>query len=277
MMQSFICDGRRDARSGSFFGYSLAFSGDGSAAVFGNLSWAVARRASARPAGAVGAATSRPQAHFVYQEMFAIITPALITGALRRPGQRSRATWWFLVLWSILVYIPFVHWIWGGGCLGAAGRARLRRRRSWCTSAPACAALASVVVVVGRRKFAQRRARRAAAHHRLRRARRPALLCFGWFGFNARLGAGGQQASPRRRSSTPTSPARSPMSTWLLDHLVEGRQAEPGRRSSTGAVAGLACITPCRRATSPRGRRSSFGLLRRLGRATSPSRLQGAG
>ena len=55
-------------------------------------------------------------AHFGYQEMFAIITPALITGAFAdRVNFKSYLL--FLVLWSILVYVPFAHWIWGGGFL----------------------------------------------------------------------------------------------------------------------------------------------------------------
>ena len=82
--------------------------------------------------------TGRPSlswAFFGYQEMFAIITPALITGAFA-DRVKFKSYLWFLVLWSIIVYIPFVHWIWGGGWLaqhgvldfaGGAGRAHERR------------------------------------------------------------------------------------------------------------------------------------------------------
>ncbi len=64
---------------------------------------------------------------FVYQMMFAIITPALITGAFAN-RVRFKAYLWFLVFWLLLVYFPFAHMIWGGGILAGVGRARLRRR-----------------------------------------------------------------------------------------------------------------------------------------------------
>ncbi len=123
MMQSFISMGVVTT-IWVFFGYSLAFSGD-IGGVFGNLHWAMLTGVGHLPGP--WAPNIPAQAHFVYQEMFAIITPALITGAFA-DRVKFKSYLWFLVLWSIIVYIPFVHWIWGGGWLDAARRARLRRR-----------------------------------------------------------------------------------------------------------------------------------------------------
>ena len=76
-------------------------------------------------------------AHFGYQEMFAIITPALITGAFA-DRVNFKAYLWFLVIWSILIYIPFCHWIWGGGFLDSWGEAwPILREASSSTSARA--------------------------------------------------------------------------------------------------------------------------------------------
>jgi ammonia channel protein AmtB len=112
MMQSFISMGVVTT-IWVFFGYSLAFSGD-IGGIFGNLHWAALTNVGHLPGP--WAPNIPAQAHFVYQEMFAIITPALITGAFA-DRVKFKSYLWFLVLWSILVYIPFVHWIWGGGWL----------------------------------------------------------------------------------------------------------------------------------------------------------------
>jgi len=98
-------------------GYSLAFSG-GKGGVIGNLSWAFLRNVGARPGP--WAPHIPALAHFSFQVMFAIITPALITGAFAgRVAFKSYLK--FLVFWSLLVYIPMVHWIWGGGFLAQWG------------------------------------------------------------------------------------------------------------------------------------------------------------
>ena len=92
-------------------GYSLAFApGSG---WLGGLAWVALRGVGAEPNPAY-AATIPQQAHAVYQAMFAVITPALISGAIVE-RMRFRAYLAFLILWSTLVYAPLAHWVWGAG------------------------------------------------------------------------------------------------------------------------------------------------------------------
>ena len=146
MMQSFISMGVVTT-IWVFFGYSLAFSGD-IGGLFGDFSWAALTSVGHLPGP--WAPNIPAQAHFVYQEMFAIITPALITGAFA-DRVKFKSYLWFLVLWSILVYIPFVHWIWGGGWLAQQGVLDFAGGLVVHVSA-GFAALASVFVV-GKRHF----------------------------------------------------------------------------------------------------------------------------
>ena len=116
MMQSFISMGVVTV-VWVLVGYSLAFSGN-VGGVIGNLSWFALRGVGAHPGP--WAPHIPALAHFSFQEMFAIITPALITGAFAdRVHFKSYLK--FLVAWSLLVYVPLVHWIWGGGFLAKWG------------------------------------------------------------------------------------------------------------------------------------------------------------
>ena len=216
MMQSFISMGVVTT-IWVLVGYSLAFSGD-VGGVIGNLDWVGLRHVGQAPgpwAPHIPAA-----AHFVFQEMFAIITPALITGAFAdRVSFKSYLK--FLVLWSLLVYVPLVHWIWGGGFL-----ARF-------------AALASVWIV-GSRKFAP--GERTLPHNVAFVALGTGLLWFGWFGFNAgsALAANGIAAQAFVNTDIAGSIA---MCTWLfITWWKEGKPSLVG--AFTGAVAGLAMVTP---------------------------------
>ena len=101
MMQSFISMGIVTT-IWVFFGYSLAFSGD-VGGIIGNFHWVALNHVGHLPGPS--APNIPAQAHFVYQEMFAIITPALITGAFA-DRVKFKSYLWFLVLWSIIVYIP---------------------------------------------------------------------------------------------------------------------------------------------------------------------------
>jgi Amt family ammonium transporter len=207
MMQSFISMGVVTT-IWVFFGYSLAFSGD-VGGVFGNLHWAMLTGVAHLPGP--WAPNIPAQAHFVYQEMFAIITPALITGAFA-DRVKFKSYLWFLVLWSIIVYIPFVHWIWGGGWLMQHG----------------VLDFAGGIVVHVSAGFA---------------ALGTGLLWFGWFGFNAgsALAANGIAAQAFVNTDIAGSIA---MCTWLaISWRHDGKPSLVG--ALTGAVAGLACVTPC--------------------------------
>jgi Amt family ammonium transporter len=217
------------------FGYSLAFSG-GAGGVIGNFHWAMLDHVGHMPGP--WAPNIPAQAHFVYQEMFAIITPALITGAFA-DRVKFKSYLWFLVLWSIIVYIPFVHLIWGGGWLAEHGVRDFAGGAVVHISA-GYAALASVFVV-GKRKFAP--GERSLPHNVAFVALGTGLLWFGWFGFNAgsALAANGIAAQAFVNTDIAGSIG---MCTWLtLTWWHDGKPSLVG--ALTGAVAGLATITPC--------------------------------
>jgi Amt family ammonium transporter len=177
-------------------------------------------------------------AHFVFQEMFAIITPALITGAFA-DRVKFKSYLWFLVVWSVLVYIPFVHWIWGGGFLAKWGVLDFAGGMVVHVSA-GFAALASVFVV-GKRHFMP--GERKLPHNVAFVALGTGLLWFGWFGFNAgsALSANGVAAQAFLNTDIAGSIA---MCTWMF--ITWGRSGKPSLTGAlTGAVAGLACVTPC--------------------------------
>ena len=176
MMQSFISMGVVTV-IWVLVGFSLAYSGD---------HWRPHRRPAQLRAGRRGLAPSQTYAptipflaFFLFQVMFAIITPALISGAFA-DRVSFRAYLMFLVLWSLLVYIPFVHWVWGGGFLAKMGRVDFAGGIVVHLSA-GMAALASVFVV-GKRKL--HAGEKVAPHNIPFVALGAGLLWFGWFGFN---------------------------------------------------------------------------------------------
>ncbi|MGA2819379.1 MAG: ammonium transporter [Anaerolineales bacterium] len=176
-------------------------------------------------------------AYFVFQEMFAIITPALITGAFAdRVSFKSYLI--FLVLWSLLVYAPIAHWVWGGGFLAQMGVADFAGGMVVHTSA-GFAALASILVI-GKRKI--KKGEKLAPHNVTYVALGAALLWFGWFGFNggSALGSNGLAAVAFVNTDVAASVA---MITWMIiDWVREGKPNMVG--AMTGAVVGLATITP---------------------------------
>ena len=216
-------------------GYSLSFSGD-LGGIIGNLSWAGLHGVGAAPGPY--SPNIPALAHFSFQEMFAIITPALITGAFA-DRVRFKSYLVFLVFWSLLVYVPIVHWIWGGGFLARWGVLDFAGGMVVHTSA-GFAALASVFIV-GSRRFGPDERRNP--HNVAFVAIGTGLLWFGWFGFNAgsELAADGVAAQAFVNTDIAASVA---MCTWLF--ISWWRSSKPSIVGAfTGAVAGLACITPC--------------------------------
>jgi Amt family ammonium transporter len=237
MMQSFISMGVVTILW-VLFGYSLAFA-QSRGGFIGGLDYAGLAGVGAAPAGVAAYGKSIPfLVHFGYQEMFAVITPALITGAFA-DRVTFKAYLVFLVFWSVLVYIPFVHWIWNPdgflaqkGVVDFAGGAVVHVSAGF-------AALASVFVV-GKRKM--KPGETAGPHNIAFVALGTGLLWFGWFGFNggSALGANGIAAVAVVNTDIAGSVA---MVTWLL--ISWKREKKPSMVGAlTGAVAGLACITP---------------------------------
>lgn len=216
-------------------GFSLAF-GQDFHGIIGNFQYFLLQGVGVTPNPNYGP-TIPFAVFFVYQEMFAVITPALITGAFAdRVSFKSYLK--FLVLWSILVYIPLAHWIWGGGFLAQLGLVDFAGGIVVHVSA-GVAALASVFFV-GKRVIQP--GENTAPHNIAFVALGTGLLWFGWFGFNggSALAANGVAATAFVNTDIAGSIA---MITWLLiSWVVEKKPTMVG--VLTGAVAGLATITP---------------------------------
>ncbi len=231
MMQSFISMGLVTVLWGVLT-FTLAFGADQSGLI-GGLEYLFMNGVGMTPHAVYG--TEIPfAAFFVFQMMFAIITPALITGAFtERMNFKSYLV--FLTVWSVLVYAPLAHWVWGGGFIAKLGAIDFAGGTVVHISA-GMAALASVFVLGKRRNMEH------TPHNITYVALGAALLWFGWYGFNAgsALTAGGQAAMAFLNTDVAASVA---MVTWLLlSWGVDGRPSMVG--ALTGAVAGLVAITP---------------------------------
>jgi Amt family ammonium transporter len=215
-------------------GYSLAFA-PGSPWL-GGLSWVMFKGVGLEPNPY--APTIPHQAHAVYQAMFAVITPALVSGAIVE-RMRFRAYLAFLVLWSTLVYAPLAHWVWGaGGWLQKMGALDFAGGTVVHISA-GVSALVAAWFLGPRRDY-----RRAplSPHNVPLVLIGAGLLWFGWFGFNAgsALAANGLAALAFVNTNAAAAAA---VLTWaVLDSMRTGKITAVG--AATGAVVGLVGITP---------------------------------
>jgi ammonium transporter, Amt family len=219
-------------------GFSLCFSG-GAGGIIGNLDQAFLQGITLETASPND---TIPMIVFVaYQMMFAIITPALITGAFA--GRVSFSAYMlFLTAWLLFVYFPFVHMIWGGGILAQAGV--LDFAGGIVVHAIAGMAALASVVFVGRRRTAN-----SGPHSIPLVALGTGLLWFGWYGFNA--GSEFRVDSVTAIAFINTDIAASFAAiVWLaLDWRLAKKPKFVGLL--TGAVAGLATITPAAGYVSP--------------------------
>ncbi len=237
MMQNFISMGVV-ALIWIFGGFSLAFGPD-LGGVIGDIRFHFALDGVGAAPGAHYARTVPFILFFAYQLMFAVIAPALITGAFA--GRLNfKGYLGFLILWMILIYIPVCHWIWGGGFLARLGVADFAGGIVIHVSA-GFSALASVLYL-GRRTGMAPGARTIPSNLPLV-AVGAGLLWFGWFGFNA----GGAYAADALASYAfvnTTIAGSIAMLVWLiLDWSSRRKPSFSG--VLVGAVAGLATITPC--------------------------------
>ncbi|MEA2677382.1 MAG: ammonium transporter, Amt family [Chloroflexota bacterium] len=238
MMQSFVSMGWTTVIWFAV-GYSLCFSGD-TAGIIGNFDKAFLNGVSLTSPTPLN--TSIPEIVFVaYQMMFAIITPALITGAFAN-RVTFKAYLAFLTGWLFLVYFPFVHMVWGGGVLAQWGVLDFAGGIVVHNIA-GIAALASILYV-GRRRFAD-----TGPHSIPLVALGTGLLWFGWYGFNA--GSEFRVDATTAVAFLNTDIAASFAAiTWLaVGWFFEKRPSLVGLL--TGAVAGLATITPAAGFVSP--------------------------
>ena len=214
----------------ALLGYSLAFA-PGVPAV-GSFAYAGLRDVGLQPQGTI------PHLLFMaYQGTFAIITAALISGAVVE-RLRFGAYLAFIVTWVLVVYAPVAHWVWGGGFLATAGALDFAGGAVVHVNAAAAALVAAIVV--GPRKDYGRHA--MLPHNVPFTLLGAGLLWFGWFGFNAGSALAANNTAVLAFVNTLLAPAAA-LATWtLLDLSREGRVTAVG--AATAIVVGLVAVTP---------------------------------
>ena len=219
------------------WGYSLAFGPDLFGwGLIGNLEWFGMTKVAADAAGPYSSAIPH-QAFMIFQAMFAIITPALITGAFA-DRMKFSAFVIFIVLWVTIVYAPLAHWVWGGGWLGSLGALDFAGGTVVHINA-GVAALAAAIIIGKRIGFGQQA---MPPHNVPMIVLGAALLWFGWFGFNAgsALAADGIAVNAFVVTNVATATA---VLTWVAAAWIfDGKPSVVG--AASGAVAGLVAITP---------------------------------
>ena len=219
----------------TLFGYSLAFGGNHSG-IIGDFRWFALNGVGWEPGPY---ADTIPHLVFVaFQMMFAMITPALITGAVVG-RMRFKALFFFIAIWSLIVYYPMAHMVWGdGGFLAAIGSVDFAGGNVVHISS-GVSALVLAIYLGQRRGYAKATYR---THNIPFVFLGAAMLWFGWFGFNAgsALKADGLAAHAFMTSSISSACA---LLTWMLIEVIrEGKPTLVG--ASTGLVIGLVAITP---------------------------------
>lgn len=219
----------------TLFGYSLAFGGN-HGGIIGDLRWFALNGVGWEPGPY---ADTIPHLVFVaFQMMFAMITPALITGAVVG-RMRFKALFFFVAIWSLIVYYPMAHMVWGdGGFLAAIGSVDFAGGNVVHISS-GVSALVLAIYLGQRRGYAKATYR---THNIPFVFLGSAMLWFGWFGFNAgsALKADGLAAHAFMTSSISSACA---LLTWMLIEVIrEGKPTLVG--ASTGLVIGLVAITP---------------------------------
>lgn len=219
----------------TLFGYSLAFGGNHSG-IIGDFRWFAMNGVGWEPGPY---ADTIPHLVFAaFQMMFAMITPALITGAVVG-RMRFKALFLFVAIWSVIVYYPMAHMVWGdGGFLAAIGSVDFAGGNVVHISS-GVSALVLAIYLKQRRGYAKATYR---THNIPFVFLGAAMLWFGWFGFNAgsTLKADGLAAHAFMTSSISSACA---LLTWMLIEVIrEGKPTLVG--ASTGLVIGLVAITP---------------------------------
>lgn len=219
----------------TLFGYSLAF-GRNHGGIIGDFRWFSLNGVGWEPGPY---ADTIPHLVFVaFQMMFAMITPALITGAVVG-RMRFKALFFFIAIWSLIVYYPMAHMVWGdGGFLAAIGSVDFAGGNVVHISS-GVSALVLAIYLGQRRGYAKATYR---THNIPFVFLGAAMLWFGWFGFNAgsALKADGLAAHAFMTSSISSACA---LLTWMLIEVIrEGKPTLVG--ASTGLVIGLVAITP---------------------------------
>lgn len=219
----------------ALFGYSLAFGND-HFGIIGDFSWLGLQ-------GIEGSTTDYvstiPHLEFaIFQMMFAIITPALITGAVAG-RMKFKALFLFIILWSVIVYYPMAHMVWGlGGFLAKIGSVDFAGGNVVHISSGVSALV--LCIVLGKRKDYLRV--QYHVHNIPFVVLGASLLLFGWFGFNAGSALQANELAVHAFITTGLSAAAGMLSWMAMDVLMSRKPTLVG--SVTGMVVGLVAITP---------------------------------
>lgn len=218
-----------------FWGYSLSFGTD-IGGLIGGFDFLAMSGVGMEPHATL--ATNLPHVVFmIFQCMFAIITPALITGAFAE-RMRFSAFLLFIVLWSTFVYAPLCHWVWGGGWMFQMGAMDFAGGAVVHMSS-ASAALAAALVI-GKRKGWGKRS--FLPHNLPMTMIGTGLLWFGWFGFNAGSALAANGLAGNAFVTTHFAAATAMLAWVLVEWKFHGKPTTLG--AASGAVAGLVAITP---------------------------------
>ena len=219
----------------TMFGYSLSFGGNHTG-IIGDFRWAFLNDVGWE-AGPY--ADTIPHLVFAaFQMMFAMITPALITGAVVG-RMRFKALFAFIALWSFLVYYPMAHMVWGeGGFLAAIGSVDFAGGNVVHISSGVSALV--LATYLGRRKGYEKTSYRI--HNIPFVVLGASLLWFGWFGFNAGSALAADGLAAHAFMTSAISSAAALVSWMLIDVIKDGKPTLVG--ASTGLVVGLVAITP---------------------------------
>jgi ammonium transporter, Amt family len=239
------------------WGYSLAFSvnpealkdgfAHGIEAFTGNLQWIFLNGVSASEPDPIGYAATIPhQVFMAYQLMFAIITPALISGAIVE-RMNFKAYFWFVLLWSTFIYPPLAHWVWGRGWIGADGSLDFAGGTVVHISSGVSAVVAAWVLGP-RRTYPERP---TTPHNVPFVLLGIGMLWFGWFGFNAGSALGAGALATVAFVATLVSSAAGGLTWVIVEWVLRGKPTAIGIAS--GFLAGLVGVTPAAGFVTPIG------------------------
>jgi len=218
------------------FGYSLSFGPD-MGGIIGSLDWAGLNGVGSSP-NPDYAATVPHLAFMIYQAMFAVITPALITGAFAERMKFS-AFFVFTILWSTIVYDPVAHWVWGtGGWLKNMGV--LDFAGGIVVHITSGISALAAALIIGKRKGYLHEP--FYPHNLPMTVLGAGLLWFGWFGFNAGSALSSGTLSAMTFVVTHISAVSATLIWVVIEWMHRGKPTMFG--AATGSIAGLATITP---------------------------------
>ncbi len=224
-------------------GYSIAFANGGSLQAF----WGGLSNAFLVNMGKDTLNGSIPDSVFMtFQMTFAIITPALITGAFAERMKFSSMLV-FMGLWVLIVYAPIAHWVWGGGFLGDAGVLDFAGGTVVHINA-GVAGLVAALVLGKRLGYGKEN---MAPHNLVLTITGASLLWVGWFGFNAGSAVAADTSAGMAMAVTQIATAAAVLGWMFIEWIVHGKPSVLGMAS--GAVAGLVAITPASGFVDPTG------------------------